>query len=66
MISCISPLCFISLKIKLGHLFGILILDNIQTGGKFDLMSRRVVCASSEKLAKDLANKLELYELERD
>lgn len=36
------------------------------TGGEFDLMSRRVVCASSEKLAKDIASRLTQYEMERD
>jgi len=36
------------------------------TGGPFDLMSRRVVCAGSEKLAKDIAAKLVQYEMERD
>ncbi|XP_035702966.1 inositol monophosphatase 2 isoform X2 [Folsomia candida] len=35
-------------------------------GGEFDLMSRRVVCASSEKLAKDIASRLTQYEMERD
>jgi len=35
-------------------------------GGPFDLMSRRVVCAGSEKLAKDIAAKLVQYEMERD
>jgi hypothetical protein len=29
-------------------------------------MSRKVVCASSEQLAKSLASRLEQYELERD
>lgn len=29
-------------------------------------MSRRVVCASSEKLAKDIASRLTQYEMERD
>jgi len=35
-------------------------------GGPFDLMSRRVICASSEKLGKSMADLLEAVELERD
>ncbi|CAL8102200.1 unnamed protein product [Orchesella dallaii] len=35
-------------------------------GGPFDLMSRRIVCAGSEKLAKEIAGLLEQFELERD
>lgn len=38
----------------------------IFTGGPFDLLSRRVVCASSEALAKEIAGLLEHLELERD
>lgn len=36
------------------------------TGGPFDVLNRRVVCASSEKLAKEMANLVEPLELERD
>lgn len=36
------------------------------TGGPFDLLNRRVVCASSEALAKEIAGLLEHLELERD
>jgi myo-inositol-1(or 4)-monophosphatase len=36
------------------------------TGGPLDLMSRRVICASSEALALKIAGVLEQFELERD
>ncbi|XP_066288605.1 inositol monophosphatase 1-like isoform X2 [Branchiostoma lanceolatum] len=36
------------------------------TGGPFDMMSRRVLCASSEKLARTIAEGLTQMELQRD
>ncbi|CAG7832525.1 unnamed protein product [Allacma fusca] len=36
------------------------------TGGPLDLMNRRVICASSEELAKKLSEILEQFEMERD
>ena len=36
------------------------------TGGALDLMGRQVLCASSEKLAKQVAANIEWIEMERD
>ncbi len=36
------------------------------TGGPLDLLSRRVLCAGTEKLAKQLAETIEQLEFERD
>jgi myo-inositol-1(or 4)-monophosphatase len=36
------------------------------SGGPLDLMNRRVICASSEELAKQLSEILEQFEMERD
>ena len=35
-------------------------------GGEFDLMARRVLCAGTEKLAREIAECVEPIELERD
>ena len=45
----------------------ILIIDiSCLPGGPLDLMSRRVLCAGTEQLAKQVSDNIEQLELERD
>lgn len=41
------------------------ILDPV-TGGEWDMMSRRIICACNEKIARDILKIIKTFELERD